>query len=345
MRRARHAAVAVGAVAGAVLGARAASTYRAYRRELAAAWTRVRSGSRLVRTARGLVEYAIAGRGPCVLAVHGAGGGFDQGLDIAGELASHGFGVVAVSRFGYLRTPLPADASAEAQADAHAALLDALGIERAAVVGASAGAPSSLQFALRHPGRCSALVLIVPASYVPRPGNAPSVHAMAATRLLFGTALRSDFLMWAAIHGARDACIAGLLATPLRVVREADPAERNRVAMMLAHVLPVSARRRGLVNDAAITSSLSPCALERIGTPTLVLGARDDRFGTWDAARYTAEHVAGARFVGFESGGHVLVGRQAAAMGEIAAFLRTAAAAQVPAHVAGAAGPANAPPH
>jgi pimeloyl-ACP methyl ester carboxylesterase len=52
-----------------------------------------------------------------------------------------------MSRFGYLRTPLPADASAAAQADAHACLLDALGIRRAAIVGASAGAPSAMQFA------------------------------------------------------------------------------------------------------------------------------------------------------------------------------------------------------
>ena len=34
----------------------------------------------------------------------------------------------APSRFGYLRTPLPSDASPAAQADAHSCLLDALGL-------------------------------------------------------------------------------------------------------------------------------------------------------------------------------------------------------------------------
>src|SRR6185503_12072375 len=104
------------------------------------------------------------------------------------------FRVIAMSRFGYLRTPLPADASPAAQADAHACLLDALKISRAAVIGASAGAPSSMQFALRHPDRCSALVLLVPAAYVPRADSAPSMKTPAWTKFLFDTALRSDFL-------------------------------------------------------------------------------------------------------------------------------------------------------
>jgi pimeloyl-ACP methyl ester carboxylesterase len=39
-------------------------------------------------------------------------------------------------------------------------LLDALEVERAAVVGFSAGGPSVIQFALRHPDRTSGLVLL-----------------------------------------------------------------------------------------------------------------------------------------------------------------------------------------
>ena len=99
--------------------------------------------------------------GAPLLVVHGAGGGFDQGLEFAGSLPRRGFRVIAMSRFGYLRTPLPDDASPIAQADAHACLLDALGIERTAIMGGSAGAPSAMQFAIRHPDRCNALVLLV----------------------------------------------------------------------------------------------------------------------------------------------------------------------------------------
>lgn len=109
-----------------------------------------------------------------------------------------GFRVIALSRFGYLRTPLPADASAAVQADVHACLLDALNIRRAAIIGASAGAPSAMQFALRHKERTAVLVLLVPAAYVPRPGGALPMKTPAGLEFLFDTALNSDFLFWLA---------------------------------------------------------------------------------------------------------------------------------------------------
>ncbi|MGH8068479.1 MAG: alpha/beta fold hydrolase [Candidatus Entotheonellia bacterium] len=109
-----------------------------YRRDLQQARARVLTSSHLAETRCGPIEYATVGEGSLVLIVHGAGGGFDQGLDFAKELAERGFRVIAMSRFGYLRTP--ADASAAVQADAHACRLDALMIQRAAVIGASAGA-------------------------------------------------------------------------------------------------------------------------------------------------------------------------------------------------------------
>jgi CubicO group peptidase (beta-lactamase class C family) len=51
-----------------------------------------------------------------------------------------GFRIIAPSRIGYLRIPLPQDASPAAQADAYACLLDALNISKVAVVGVSAEA-------------------------------------------------------------------------------------------------------------------------------------------------------------------------------------------------------------
>ncbi len=53
------------------------------------------------------------------------------------EALADRFHVIAMSRFGYLRTPLPLDASASAQADAYACLLDALNIRQAAIIGDS----------------------------------------------------------------------------------------------------------------------------------------------------------------------------------------------------------------
>src|SRR3982751_2686389 len=161
--------VAIALIAGAVVAI--VLVFIAYQRDINAARERAANGSEIAQTPCGPIEYASLGSGPALLIVHGAGGGFDQAIGMAAPLVASGLRVVLMSRFGYLRTPLPADASPAAQADAHACLLDALKIERAAVLGASAGAPSALQFALRHAARCTALVLLVPAAYVPRPGS------------------------------------------------------------------------------------------------------------------------------------------------------------------------------
>ena len=126
---------------------------------------RVKQGSLLIETRCGSIEYQEAGTGVPLLAVHGMGGGYDRGLALGAPLAKQGVRVIAMSRFGYLRTPMPIDASSEAQAEAYMCLLDALGIKQAAVMGYSAGAPSALQLAIRHPDRVSALVLLVPIAY------------------------------------------------------------------------------------------------------------------------------------------------------------------------------------
>src|SRR5262245_30691490 len=159
------------AVVAAVLAGLALTTYLIYRPDAVLAYARISTARKIAQTRGGRVEYAVPGQGPPFLVVHGAGGGLDRGTDLGGSLPRNGFRVIAPSRVGDLRTPLPADASAAAQADAHACLLDVLGIRRAAVVGFSAGAPSSLQLALRHPERCAALVLVLPGAYVPRAGG------------------------------------------------------------------------------------------------------------------------------------------------------------------------------
>lgn len=315
--------IVLGLVAVAIV-ASASAGYVAYRREIAAAYERIANASAIADTACGPIEYDSVGDGPAALIVHGAGGGFDQGMAFGAPLAVRGFRMIAMSRFGYLRTPLPRDASAAAQADAHACLLDWLRIDRVAIVGASAGAPSALQFALRHPQRTSALVLMVPALYVPRAGDAPAITASRATQLLFETALKSDFIFWLSTRLLRRTLIEAILATPNAVVERASAEEQQRVEKMLKQILPIAPRRNGLINDAAVTSTLPRYALERVTAPTLAVSVEDDLFGTYASARYTAEQIKGARFVGFKSGGHVWVGRDAEVYDALARFLSRA---------------------
>ena len=213
-----------------------------------------------------------------------------------------------MSRFGYLRTPMPANASAAAQADAHVCLLDALGIDKAAVMGGSAGAPSALQMALRHPDRVSALVLLVPLAYKP-PTQADSASPMPAwVERLMMRLMGSDFLFWAALHLARDPLIKLVLATPPGLLSTASPQERSRIDRRLDNILPVSERAAGLISDTAVGKHLTPSALHTVRSPTLIISARDDRYGTFATAQYTASQIAGARFMGFDQGGHTWVG-------------------------------------
>ena len=62
------------------------------------------------------------------------------------------------------------------------------------------------------------------------------------------------------------------------------------------------------MNDAAIASTLSRYPFQRMQGPTLVISLAEERFGTYAGARYTAERIPSARFVGYAGGGHVWVG-------------------------------------
>ncbi|MEJ1961679.1 MAG: alpha/beta hydrolase [Gammaproteobacteria bacterium] len=303
---------------------------RQYAADMRAANARLLSSSKVVQTACGRIEYAVAGRGPAVLLVHGAGGGFDQGLDFGSPLVRAGFTVVAPSRFGYLGTPLPADASPRAQADAHVCLLNALGIDKVAAVGGSAGAPSVIQLCLRHPERCSAMILAVPAVFIPEPGR-PPIKPSRLAELLIQTTLRSDFVFWAASRMARDSMIESILATPAHDVAQAPPDEQLRVLAILRDIQPVSRRAQGLWTDATVTTAPAQVDFERIDTPTLIIATENDRFGTLVGARIAARRIPGARLVTYPDGGHVWVGHQSEVWSEVVKFLRdTSGAAAAP---------------
>lgn len=156
MRSKRSQVTAAFAASAAVLA------YAAFRKDIKTARQRIETDRQIIDSPEGPIEVAESGDRPAVLLIHGAGGGFDQGLDLGSAFLGDDYRVIAPSRFGYLSTPLPADASAEAQADAHLRLLDALQLDNVPVIGVSAGAPSAMQLCLRHPERCAALVLIVP---------------------------------------------------------------------------------------------------------------------------------------------------------------------------------------
>ncbi len=90
-------------------------------------------------TLLGAVEYVEIGDGPAVVALHGAMGGYDQSPILAQTVGDPDCRYVAVSRPGYLGTPIGSGKSPERQADLIAALLDTMGIERTGVMAVSGG--------------------------------------------------------------------------------------------------------------------------------------------------------------------------------------------------------------
>ena len=84
-----------------------------YRKQMSAASERIASESRLLETKFGKMEYAIRGQGNPVLLIHGAGGGFDQGLWLGRICLDGNYKFISPSKFGYLNSETPDEFSAE----------------------------------------------------------------------------------------------------------------------------------------------------------------------------------------------------------------------------------------
>lgn len=290
------AAAALGGLAGALVATRLADEYQRDHRILLA---QLAARSDLIETARGPLEYAEAGGdGPALLVSHGGGGGFDQALACVELLGDPPLRVIAPSRFGYLRTPLPARPSPEAQADAYAALLDALGVDRAAVLAFSAGGMSAVAFALRHPGRCWGLVLV---SAITRPRRLTGPGEVEAGEMLFG----SDFAFWTVSTYLQPLILASTGFTAAdRDYLATDPVARRSLDRMLCFN-PVGLRRAGMFNDMAQAARLPRYAFDQITAPTLLIHGARDPLAPFHFAADAATTIPGAQLLILEDAGHL----------------------------------------
>lgn len=305
------AALGLGLLGGA---AAAASTYRS---DLQAARGRLEGRSRLVETALGPVELAEQGVGPPVLSVHGAAGGFDMGLQVGTDIFGDGYRILAPSRFGYLRSPMPAAPSHASQADVFAALLDALDLPRVAVVAVSAGAQSATQLALRHPDRVSALVLVTPALHLPPPpGSGPLTKGPPG--FVFDYVLASDVVAWLMVRLAPKALMR-VAGVPRALDDQVTPDLREQIVDWF---LPARDRHVGLAHDIRTTTPTAPdLPLEQLRMPVMLAAAADDPFKTGQVVRYSAPRIPGVRLLVFDTGGHVLVGQAERLRHEVQEFM------------------------
>lgn len=250
--------------------------------------------------------------------LHGTGGGFDQGLRFANGLIGRGLQVIAPSRFGYLRSAFPADPSPANQADALVDLLDHLGIEKIPVAGGSAGALPAAFFAQRHPDRCSALILLVPAANL---SNRDPVEFTRLQQFLVEKLLTSDLWFWSMLKLAPRQLIGTLLATDPALLNSVSAQERGRAGAILNDLMPISLRVHGMRNDGHYSGHPTDIDFAAIKAPMLIISAQDDRFGTAETARLIAARAADAKLVIYPTGGHIWLGHDDDLSDEIIRFI------------------------
>jgi pimeloyl-ACP methyl ester carboxylesterase len=292
----------------------------AYQRDLAEARDKVSRGGQIIDTAAGPIEYAEHGSGYPLLSIHGAGGGYDQGLANVAELVGDQYRVIAPSRFGYLNTPIPVDKSPAAQADAHDALLTALNVDKVVVVGTSAGARSALELAIRHPERVSALVLIVSGTY--SADSAVHIEESRGSAFAFWLVNAGADFFWWATEKVTPSVLIRFIGVPPEMLATLPREENDRVMAIVDSILPLSLRFPGINIDSI--PDLHPLPLEQITAPTLVISARDDLFNTAPAAEHAAARIPNAKLVIYDTGGHLLAGRGRETRPLIGEFIATA---------------------
>src|SRR5687767_7582606 len=286
---------------------------RRYRRDMNAARARLAAVDRhVISTQWGVVEYAERGDGDPVLVVHGIFHNCVGGLLSVRDYSDRRF--IAPSRFGYLGSSMPLDATPAHQADALAALLDALGIDQIDVIGESAGATSAVQLALRHPERVKHLAVLV--------GNLPG-SPTAIVQPSWTKRVNRQFVMWALRALAPSTMARLVAAVPKGFAMSSD--DVRYVNEFIDSLFPMSPEGYNFdlfVSNADVTNY----NLEAISLPTLIAHTKDDQLASHEASQRAAERIPGARFVSLESGGHLMLGQQQRGREALARFFAEARA-------------------
>lgn len=253
----------------------------------------------VVETDQGTIEYAISGKGDPVLMIHGAGGGYDQGLLLADRFLPKDCMVIAVSRFGYLNTPLPEEPTTDHQAALYRDLLDKLGINKVHVVAVSDGGPSALKFSIKYPERVKTLTMMCAKSKTP-----PKLTTVQS--IVFGTIFHSDFLFWMITEYVQSDLL-NVLGVSKEVQEKMTAGEIEMAKDFFEIMNPISLRKKGIFDANIQFKELSPedYPIWEIKAPTLVIHAEDDTLQPYYYAEYTHEKIPNSTLLSFKEGGHM----------------------------------------
>ncbi len=273
------------------------------------------AGSRMIDTTKGPVEYRIDGSsGPYLMIMHGGPGGYDQTAALFGDMFDKGFRMINWSRPGYIRTPLTVGKTFEEQADAAAALLDALNIERVAVLGYSAGGPVAIYFSTRYPERTSALILecAVTRKWVVSSDNMEE-------KIYFGYLMYQDPFLWTSdVVGSHAPRMIGMSTIEMesslnkeetqnlmdRIMN--DPKRLHVLAGLVKSMSPADLRQAGMENDVAQLETVKDLPLREIKAPALIIHGTKDADVSVEDAKFAARNIPDAELYLVPGGFHVM---------------------------------------
>jgi pimeloyl-ACP methyl ester carboxylesterase len=252
------------------------------------------------------------GTGAPVVLVHGLPSNLGDWAGLPERLAAEGLRAIAYDRLGFGLSsrpdPDPGRYTYESNARELAALLDALALERASLVGWSYGGGVATRFASERPERLERLVLL--SSVGPSTGGGDALEVF----------FSSEFLLeWVAgVRPLAGRVVAANVARAFSGEAAVPPGWVERTRAMLA--LPGTLRSFALENARHRGVPLEP---ERIRAPTLVVCGSADRDTPLPVSEDLARRIPGARLEVIPDGSHMLPVTHADALARaIAGFVR-----------------------
>lgn len=259
----------------------------------------------LADTPFGPIEVLDRGTGDPVLVVHGSPGGCDQGQLLGRFLLDEGFRVIAPSRPGYLGTALTDDnATPDAQAALHLALLDALGLDGVPVLCWSGGGPSTYRLAAQHPERVTRIAALAAVSHDYEFATGLEASLMAGR---FGHWLIAEM----AKHSAKSLVSStmgeegDLTKEQLRELTEQIWADDTKRAFVLDLAATVAGRTVGLHNDHAQFPQIDDLGLAAVTAPVLLVHGTVDTDVPPEHSAFALEHLPSAELHPVEGGTHL----------------------------------------
>ncbi len=290
-----------------------AVSYPIYKRQISKVVTKIAAESTILKTEFGEMEYAIRGEGKPILLIHGAGGGYDQGLWLGQICLDSDYQLIAPSKFGYLKSALPNNSSIQMQAEQYKILLEHLNIKKVSVIGVSAGGPSAMQFASDYPEMVDKLILLSAVSMPPNSNDKDPffikvIHAIQ----------KSDYFYWL-FTNVFESQILSLMGIPADDYQKFNAKQKALAREMLNVMHPMSQRYKGTIADGLMIQDFK--IPQNIAMPTLIIHSRNDGLVSYAHAEFANKNIVGSKIILYENGGHGALSELENARREIRLFL------------------------